>query len=150
MGSQIVKHNWTTEQQIWPHVNYILHLLAPSLRRSYILYLLVFNSMLITSIIWCLPTPQITPCSFLSFCISEIRPHHNKPETKGPNHLATCCRLWRFWNKARRIMQDYPWVGKIPWRRERLPTPEFWLGEFHGLYSPWGQKELDRTERLSL
>ena len=28
-----------------------------------------------------------------------------------------------------------PWVGKIPWRRERLPTPVFWPGEFHGLYS---------------
>ena len=37
----------------------------------------------------------------------------------------------------------YPWVGKIPWRRKRLPTPVFWLGVFHGLYSPWnppGQK----------
>ena len=30
-----------------------------------------------------------------------------------------------------------PWVGKIPWRRERLPTPVFWPGEFHGLHSPW-------------
>ena len=28
-----------------------------------------------------------------------------------------------------------PWVGKIPWRRERLTTPVFWSGEFHGLYS---------------
>ena len=26
----------------------------------------------------------------------------------------------------------------------------FWPGEFHGLYSPWGHKELDLTERLSL
>ena len=26
-----------------------------------------------------------------------------------------------------------PWVGKIPWRREQLPTPVFWPGEFHGL-----------------
>ena len=43
-----------------------------------------------------------------------------------------------------------PWVGKIPWRRERLPTPVFWPGEFHGLYSPWGHKELDTTEWLSL
>ena len=43
-----------------------------------------------------------------------------------------------------------PWVGKIPWRRERLPTPVFWPGEFHGLYSPWGRKESDTTERLSL
>jgi len=29
-----------------------------------------------------------------------------------------------------------PWVGKIPWRRERLTTPVFWPEEFHGLYSP--------------
>ena len=27
-----------------------------------------------------------------------------------------------------------PWIGKIPWRRERLPTPVFWPGEFNGLY----------------
>ena len=27
-----------------------------------------------------------------------------------------------------------PWVGKIPWRRERLPTPVFWPRKFHGLY----------------
>ena len=25
-----------------------------------------------------------------------------------------------------------PWVGKIPWRIERLPTPVFWPREFHG------------------
>ena len=25
-----------------------------------------------------------------------------------------------------------PWVGKTPWRRERLSTPVFWPGEFHG------------------
>ena len=43
-----------------------------------------------------------------------------------------------------------PWVGKIPWTRERLPTPVFWPGEFHGLYSLWGRKESDRTEQLSL
>ena len=42
------------------------------------------------------------------------------------------------------------WDRKIPWRRERLPTPVFWPGEFHGLYSPWGCKELDTTERSSL
>ena len=41
-----------------------------------------------------------------------------------------------------------PGLGKIPWRRERLP-PIFWPGEFHGLYSPWGRKESDTTERLT-
>ena len=25
-----------------------------------------------------------------------------------------------------------PWVGKISWRRERLPTPVFFPGDFHG------------------
>ena len=43
-----------------------------------------------------------------------------------------------------------PWVGKICWRRERLPTPVLWPGESHRLYSPRGHKESDRTERLSL
>ena len=43
-----------------------------------------------------------------------------------------------------------PWVGKIPWRRERLPTPVFWPGEFHGLYNILGCKESDMTEQLSL
>ena len=42
-----------------------------------------------------------------------------------------------------------PGLGKIPWRRERLPTPVFWPGEFHRLYSPWGRKELDMTETNS-
>ena len=46
------------------------------------------------------------------------------------------------------------WVWSLgwedPWRRERLPTPKFWSGEFHRLYSPWGRKELNTTERLAL
>ena len=41
------------------------------------------------------------------------------------------------------------WVGKIPWRREQLPTSVFLPGEFHGQrslvgYSPLGLKESDR------
>ena len=42
------------------------------------------------------------------------------------------------------------WVGKIPWRRERPPTPVFWPGASQGLYSQWGHRESDTTERLSL
>ena len=44
-------------------------------------------------------------------------------------------------------IQSLVWEG--PWRRERPPTPVFWPGEVHGLYSPWGCKELDTTEHLS-
>ena len=43
-----------------------------------------------------------------------------------------------------------PWVKKIPWRRERLPTPAFWPGAFHGLYSPRGHEGSHTTEQLSL
>ena len=46
------------------------------------------------------------------------------------------------------------WVQSLVWEdplgKERLPTPVFGPGEFHGLYSPWGHKESDMTERLSL
>ena len=43
-----------------------------------------------------------------------------------------------------------PGSRKIPWKRERLPTPVFLPGEFHGLYSLWGHTESDTTERVSL
>ena len=44
-----------------------------------------------------------------------------------------------------------PWIGKIPWRRERQPTPVFLPGKSHGQrslvgYSPKGCKESDTTE----
>ena len=58
--------------------------------------------------------------------------------------------LWLSWQriclKCRKAGFD-PWVGKIPWKRERLSTPVFWPGD---LYSPWGHKESNTTERLSL
>ena len=48
-----------------------------------------------------------------------------------------------------------PGSVKIPWRREWQLTPVFLPGEFHGQrslagYSPWGCKELDITEQLTL
>ena len=32
-----------------------------------------------------------------------------------------------------RDLGSIPGLGRFPWRRERLPTPVFWPGEFHGL-----------------
>ena len=61
--------------------------------------------------------------------------------------------LWFSWERIHlqcRRSGFNPWVGKISWRRESLPTPVFWPGEFHALYSPWGHKESDTTEWLSL
>ena len=47
-----------------------------------------------------------------------------------------------------------PWVRKVPWRREWLPTPVFLSGEFYGQrslagYNPQGHREADTTEQLS-
>ena len=46
---------------------------------------------------------------------------------------------------AMQIPRFDPWVRKIPWRREWLPTLVFLPGEFHGQkslagYSPWGRR----------
>ena len=48
-----------------------------------------------------------------------------------------------------------PGLGRSPGEGKgssilKAPTPVFWPREFHGLYSPWGHKESDMTEGLSL
>ena len=60
----------------------------------------------------------------------------------------------RFCLQFRRPRFD-PWVGKIPWSREWLPTPVFLPRELHEQrslagYGPWGCKESDMTEGLTL
>ena len=51
------------------------------------------------------------------------------------------------------------WVQSLSWEdpleEGMQPTPVFWPGEFHGQtslvdYSPWGRKESDKTEQLTL
>ena len=45
------------------------------------------------------------------------------------------------------------WIRSLGWEdplEKGKATHSRILGEFHGLYSPWGCKELDTTERLSL
>ena len=41
------------------------------------------------------------------------------------------------------------WIRKIPWRREWQPKGFSWTEEL-GSYSPWGHKESDTTEQLTL
>ena len=59
-----------------------------------------------------------------------------------PQHECSSERLFFFFKLLQR-------------RRKWLPTPVFLPGEFHGQrsqaeYSPWGRKELDMTEQLTL
>ena len=50
------------------------------------------------------------------------------------------------------IVGDLGWIpglGRSPEKGKGYPLI-FWPGEFHALYSPWGCKESDTTEQLSL
>ena len=52
------------------------------------------------------------------------------------------------------VLRVPTWVRSLGWEesleKEKLPTPVFWPGEFHGLCSTLGRKESDTTERLLL
>ena len=61
--------------------------------------------------------------------------HMRFPRWYGGKESACQCRRCGF----------NPCGGKIPWRKETLPTPKFLPGEFHGQrnlvgYCPWGHK----------
>ena len=43
-----------------------------------------------------------------------------------------------------------PGLGRSPGGGNGQPLTVFWPGEFHGLCSPWGSKDSDKTEQLSL
>ena len=55
----------------------------------------------------------------------------------------------------KRMKFEHRHAEKIPWRRKWQSTPVFLPREFHRQrrlagYSPWGHKESERTERLTL
>ena len=76
-------------------------------------------------------------------------------EMNDSNHgLPWWLRWWRICLQCGRPGFD-PWVRKIPWRWEWLPTPVFLPREFHGQkrlvrHSPWDLKEWDVTKWLPL
>ena len=45
-------------------------------------------------------------------------------------------------------MRVDPWVRKIPWKREWLPTPVFLPGEFHGQRSLVGYSQSMVSQRV--
>ena len=101
---------------------------------------------LITQLVKSPPAIQETPVWFLG---------REDPIEKGQTTYSSILGLalqlsWERIHLQCRRPGFNPWVGKIPWTRKRLQTSVFWPGEFHRLYSPWGHKELDMTERLSL
>ena len=92
------------------------------------------------------PIMQETPVQFLG--------QENPLEKGQATHFSILGLPW--WLSWQRIYLQCgrpgfdPWVGKFPQRREWLPTLLLWPGEFHELHSPWGHKESDTMEQLSL
>ena len=75
-----------------------------------------------------------------------------KGASQGHSGKVSACQCRRHKHKWRGF---HPWVGKIPWSRQWQPTPVLLPGESHGQgslagYSPWGHKESDTTEWLSI
>ena len=110
-----------------------------------------------------LPTPPHTH-SFLLFAGRHLIMDISLSLPKVKVALATRCRNGLLVGhgsegkesclQCRRPRFD-PWVGKILGIKEQVPTPVFLPGESHGQrslagYSPWGHKESDTTERLTL
>ena len=66
--------------------------------------------------------------------------------TSGKESACQCRRCTR--------CEFNPWVRKIPWSKERQPTPVFLPEKSHGQrslagYSPWGHKGSHTAEQLS-
>jgi len=72
--------------------------------------------------------------------------------------IMTPCRIPRWLSGQCRSCRKHgldPWVGRIPWRRKRQPTPVLLLEKFRGQrglvgYSSWGCEKLDTTEHAHL
>ena len=87
------------------------------------------------------------PKTFWPGCSSAVALEHF-PRWCCGNISACHCR------RKRRYTLD-SWVGKIPQRRKWQPAPIFLPGKFHGQkslagYCPWGHKEWDTSEQLSM
>ena len=94
---------------------------------------------------WCCRESDMTERLTLFSLLYLIYRPHGSLSGKGP---ACQCR------RRRRLGFD-PWVGKIPWRRKRQPTPVFLPGEFYGQrslvgYSPRGHRESGTTEHAPI
>ena len=84
-------------------------------------------------------------------------PPKKKKERKGklpsqgfPGGKESSCQFLRFRRHGFNL-----WVRKIPWRKKYQLTPVFLPGKFHGQrslvgYRPWGCKQSDMTEGLSV
>ena len=92
-----------------------------------------------------LPLPPSPRASARLRCCDHPNCHANKLP-RGLSGKESACQ--------HRRLKFNPWVGKIPWRRKRPPTPASLPGESHGQRSlvgySHGVTELEVTEQVSM
>ena len=116
-------------------------------------------------------SPLLLRLALISFCDLQTRVLSSKDSFQSLRHSFFCRNKLHFetfkaTGMIRRASLVAQWLEKKihlqcrrpgfdPWRRKRQPTPEFLPGKFHGQrslvdYSPWGHKESDTTEAVSM
>ena len=124
------------------HVKFALHLLLLMILRLYhpppLFPLLVSNTSVNRWSVHSMPSVKLYYCDFHSL----LRWCYWKKKKKKKKTLPD--------NAGRHKRHSFdPWVGKIPWRRERQPTPVVLPGESQRSlagYCPCSLKESDTTE----
>ena len=88
-----------------------------------------------------------------------MKTQKDKEIRNASQHVGGCIKRYMFlatvFNTRYSSRVLFPGSGNIPWRMEWQPTPVFLPVESHGQRSlagnsPWGHRELDTTERLTL
>ena len=98
-----------------------------------------------SSLLSCLESWSVpNMCIYLNFIVKKGQPNQSKTiNIVHPQRIPALSYLRiLFPNLASLVAQlaknpptvQETWVGKIPWKREWLPTPVFWPGEFLGLF----------------
>ena len=104
--------------------------------------------------LWSINSIKYVNKSFFSWYIRELlAPTITNQEKWTHVSLSGKESTWQ-WRRCKGYGFD-PWMGKIPCNRKWQPIPVFLPGKFHGQrklagYSPWGHKEWDMTEGLSI
>ena len=94
----------------------------------------------------------------INYCPNSTKEQYGRDDDNGKNILLSSLfpspQSWA--SRAAQTVKNLPavqetWVGKMPWRRARQPTPVFLPGESHRQrsltgYGPQGHKELNTTE----
>ena len=89
------------------------------------------------------------------FCTGHNQKKRQEIQKRGSQGICTSLMAQMVENlPAVHIPELDPWVWEISWRREWQLTPLFLPGEFHRQrslagYSPWGQRELNKTEQIT-